>query len=226
MPTFLTKRMIFVHMPKTGGSWMTQAVGLPSPNVDFVGRFEYLIDDACEALRLAGEPFSPDAIRRQPRENANDYSRFPARYRPDVAGSPNPSIDRFYADNPIPANLILDTDVAQPPPCSECAAPSVSHDLQRAGERVRTLERALSLSRSAETELELALAQAQKERDRAALALNSLQASHLVRYTRTLRVAYYRARSPRSSLADASVAQLERGTGAFASRERDLVPGE
>src|ERR1700722_8386556 len=160
MPTFLTKRMIFVHMPKTGGSWMTQAVrsagvptwapdplgdrsysehghadlrdvgvndrfsvafvrhpldwwrsywghrmragwdpanglddtvasddfndfndfalkvvdrspgsfdqlvqrfvGLPSPSVDFVGRFEYLIDDACEALRLAGEPFSPD----------------------------------------------------------------------------------------------------------------------------------------------------------------------
>ena len=148
MATFVTKRMIFVHVPKTGGTWVTQAVksagvdawapdppegshgpapfhaslrevaagdrlsvafvrhpldwwrsywshrmrggwdptnriddaasddfnefvlrvieqgessfggvvrqfiGLPSPDVDFVGRFEHLVEDTCEALRV------------------------------------------------------------------------------------------------------------------------------------------------------------------------------
>jgi hypothetical protein len=44
MPTFLTKRMIFVHVPKTGGSWMTQAVksaGVPTWAPDPLGDRSY-----------------------------------------------------------------------------------------------------------------------------------------------------------------------------------------
>jgi hypothetical protein len=86
-------------------------VGLPSPSVDFVGRSEHLVEDACEALRLAGEPFSASAIRDHPRENANAYGRFPALYRPEVAPrlaeSERDTIERFYADDPVPARLIL-----------------------------------------------------------------------------------------------------------------------
>jgi hypothetical protein len=82
-------------------------VGLPSPCVDFVGRFENLVEDTCEALRLGGERFSASAIRQHPRVNVNDYRTFPALYRREVAvrlaEAEHQTIERFYADDPIPA---------------------------------------------------------------------------------------------------------------------------
>lgn len=298
MPTFLTKRMVFVHVPKTGGSWMTQAVraagvplsapdpsgdpnypahvhadlqeagagdrfsvafvrhpldwwrsywghrmragwdpanaldvaaaseefnefvlnviaqgegafdqmvrrfvGLPSPTVDFVGRFEHLVEDACEALRLAGEPFSASAMRDHPRENASDYGRFPALYRPEVAArlaeSERETIARFYAHDPTPDRLILGHEdssrsFAAGRGASGAAAESLA--LRREQEHVRALKRAIGLSRSACACLESELEQAQVERDQAAHALRLLQHSHLVRCTRTVRMVYYRAR--------------------------------
>jgi len=300
MPTFLTERMTFVHVPKTGGSWITQAVraagvplwapdpsgdqsysahghadlrdmapgdrlsvafvrhpldwwrsywghrmragwdpanaldavaasedfndfilnvidhgagafdqivrrfvGLPSPSVDFVGRFEHLVEDACEALRLAGEPFSASAIRDHPRENANDYGRFPALYRPEVAArlaeSERQTIERFYAEDPVPAGLILGGQEGGRSPAARSGLPREAAEnlsLRREAQRARALERALELSRGAQTRLESELEQAQTERDQALHALSLLQHSHLVRYTRTLRLAYYRARRP------------------------------
>jgi len=292
MATFVTQRMIFVHVPKTGGSWVTEAVrsagvpawapaptsgrddpvhahadlrevaasdrfsvafvrhpldwwrsywghrmragwdpasgiddaasddfnefvvkvldrgewsfdrvvrrfvGLPSPSVDFVGRFEHLLEDTCDALRLAGEEFSTDAITRLAPANANDYGRFPAAYRPEVAArlaeAERETIERFYADDPVPAGLILGAD--RLPRHARSGHRSATRDVECLEGRVRALERALSLSRVAETRLELALRTAHAERDQTACALASLRGSRLVRYTRTARTAYYRAR--------------------------------
>ena len=100
-------------------------VGLPRPSVDFVGRFENLVEDTCEALRLSGERFSASAIRKHPRVNVNDYRSFPALYRPEVAvrmaEAEHRTIERFYADEPIPDNLLEGTVADRhSPPRSAC----------------------------------------------------------------------------------------------------------
>jgi hypothetical protein len=133
------------------------------------GRRPALIDDACEALRLAGEPFSASAIRDHPRENANDYARFPALYRPDVAARlaepERQTIERFYADDPVPARLIPRDHEDRRSPASKRGEPREAAEnlsLRREARRVRAFE----LSRVAQTRLESELEQAQTERDR------------------------------------------------------------
>jgi hypothetical protein len=87
-----------------------QFVGSPVPIVDFVGRFEHLVDDVCTALRLGGESFSEFAIRDYPHQNVSDYDRFPAVYHPDVADhlieAEDETIKRFYACEPVIAAMI------------------------------------------------------------------------------------------------------------------------
>ncbi|MGA9285448.1 MAG: hypothetical protein WBV85_08395 [Solirubrobacteraceae bacterium] len=89
---------------------VSQFVGTPVQKVDFVGRFEHLIDDLCTALRLGGESFSEAAIRAYPPQNNNDYDAFPAIYRPEVAAqlaeAEHETIERFYSDDPIPAAIV------------------------------------------------------------------------------------------------------------------------
>jgi hypothetical protein len=296
MPTFLTERMVFLHMPKTGGTWLAQAVaaagvqtsrpdplvdqryshhghaslldvgagdrfsvafvrhpldwwrsywayrmrvgwdveneldraaasddfnefvtrvvdrypghlddlvkqfvGSPAPKVDFVGRFEYLVDDACTALRLGGEPFYERAVRAHPNVNVSDYDSFHARYRPDVAArladAEGQTIERFYPEDPIPATFIAGGSPEVPTPGVR-ARPSAKYgELQRLTDRVVALERALDCSRRAEQELGLALSQTRGELDQTERALDSLRASNVVRYTRPLRIAYYRTRA-------------------------------
>jgi hypothetical protein len=160
-------------------------------------------------LRLGGERFSASAIRQHPRVkvNVNDYGSFPALYRPEVARrlaeSEHQTIERFYANDPIPADLLHGANASSSAPChSDCNQPSATYDRRRAEERVRMLERALNRSHQAETSLQVALAQACSERDQAACALESLRNSRLVRRTRTLRIAYYRACQPRGTSSD------------------------
>jgi hypothetical protein len=128
---------------------------------------------------------------------------FPALYRPEVAArlaeSERQTIARFYADDPAPARLILNGHEDQRSLHSKRRPQreaSEMFSLRREARRVRALERALDLSRGARARLESELEQAQTERDQAVHALSLLQHSHLVRYTRTLRLAYYRTRRP------------------------------
>ncbi|MGA2319505.1 MAG: hypothetical protein ABSG95_02025 [Solirubrobacteraceae bacterium] len=183
-----------------------QFIGSPAPRVDFVGRFEHLVADTCTALRLGGESFYEDAVRAHPNVNVSDYDSFPARYRPDVAArlaeAEHQTIERFYPDDPIPAALIVGAPPKVPAPVDEGArvGPSPTHgELQRLGNRVGALERALDHSHRAEEGLKLALSQTRTQLDRTERALDSLRGSSVVRYTRPLRVAYYRTRRlPRS----------------------------
>lgn len=85
-------------------------IGPPSQPIAFVGRYEVLVDDLVRALRAAGEEFDEQVLRSHPPDNVADYERFPALYRQDLAGrlaaSEHAVINRFYADEPIPARLL------------------------------------------------------------------------------------------------------------------------
>ncbi len=85
-------------------------IGSPSRPIAFVGRFESLADDLVRALEIAGEEFDEHTLRSYPPDNVNDYEHFPALYRPDVAArlavSERAVIERFYADDPIPARFL------------------------------------------------------------------------------------------------------------------------
>lgn len=85
-------------------------IGPPSRPIEFIGRFESLSGDLIRALREAGEEFDEAVLRSHPPDNVNDYERFVADYRPDVAArlaeSERAVIERFYADEPVPARLL------------------------------------------------------------------------------------------------------------------------
>jgi hypothetical protein len=50
--------------------------GTPDNEIDFVGRFEDLINDFVRGLQAAGEPFDEDKLRSTPPRNVGDYSCF------------------------------------------------------------------------------------------------------------------------------------------------------
>lgn len=96
---------VLKYRPGYLGELVGQFVGSPVPGVDFVGRFERLVDDVCTALRLGGESFSEAAIRAYPCQNGSEYDRFPAVYLPEVAArlveAEDETIKRFYAHAPM-----------------------------------------------------------------------------------------------------------------------------
>jgi len=181
-----------------------QFVGAPAPRVDFVGRFERLVEDTCTALRLGGEPFCEEALRAHPNVNVNDYDSFRARYRPDVAArladAERHTIERFYPEDPVPTTLIAHGSCANRAPAGYAARarpPATGGELQRMGDRVLALERALERSHRAQAQLELALSLTRSQLGRTERALDSLQGSSVSRYTRPLRAVYHRTRDRR-----------------------------
>jgi hypothetical protein len=193
------------HCPGFLDELVGRFVGSPAPRVDFVGRFEHLVDDTCMALRLSGEPFYEDALRAHPKVNVNDYDSYRARYRPDVAArlaeAEHQTIERFYPEDPVPPALIAGAspELSAPVDQGDRAGPSpTDRELARLHHRVRALEGALERSHRAERRLELALSQTRSQLAQTENALGLLRGSHLVRYTRPLRVAYYRTRASRA----------------------------
>jgi hypothetical protein len=91
-------------------NYFARWIGPASDPIDFIGRFESLVDDLVRAMREAGEPFDEPALRAHPPDNVADYERFPAFYRRDLAerlaDSERATIDRFYAGEPIPAGIL------------------------------------------------------------------------------------------------------------------------
>lgn len=198
------------HFPGHLSDLVRHFVGSPAPAVDFVGRFEHLVDDTCAALRLAGEPFDEIALRGCPNVNVTDYNRFPALYRPDVAerlaDAESQTIERFYVDDPIPEALIArcaEGLAGRPHREIPPAATYARLDASGLQDHVRALERALERAHDSEASLELALAHVRAQQEQAERALSSLRASRVVRYTRPLRLAYYRARAYRGRVGEA-----------------------
>jgi hypothetical protein len=103
---------VIEHLPLYLEADYARYIGPPSEPISFIGRYEFLADDLVRALKTAGEEFDEAALRAYPPDNVSDYERFPAFYRPEVAArladSERATIERFYADDPIPAALIAE----------------------------------------------------------------------------------------------------------------------
>ncbi len=200
-----------------------QFVGTPGHEVDFIGRYERLADDLCSALTLAGERFDEGRLRAAPRVNINDYQRFPAYYEPRLAHALSRSeacaIERFYPQAPVPADLVV-TDCrprsAARARCAQSGPEATTTPLRSRAERdSRRLESALASLLDAERSLaaladqldgaQRALAAERAAHEQTERSLRLLQGSRLVRLTRPVRTAYYRARG--------AVAHAARGAG-------------
>jgi hypothetical protein len=67
-------RKVLDRQPGILSQWVRAAVGDPQV-IEFVGRFERLIEDLCVALALAGENFDPVQIRAVPPVNVTNKAR-------------------------------------------------------------------------------------------------------------------------------------------------------
>ena len=74
-------------------------VGPPDDEIEFVGKFENLVEDLITALALAGEKFDPRVIRATAPTNVSDKKRYVADYSPelerDVRKAEQPALERF-----------------------------------------------------------------------------------------------------------------------------------
>lgn len=100
------------RMPGYLGLLFGEFIGPAERPIDFIGRYERLTDDLCEALSLAGESFDEQALRAYKPVNASDYERHPVHYEPDAAWrlalAERQVIERFYSHDPVPARLLGD----------------------------------------------------------------------------------------------------------------------
>jgi hypothetical protein len=100
---------VIENLPGFLGDFYARFVGPPEQPISFIGRNETLVDDLCEALQLAGQPFDEEKLRSFPRRNIGDYASHPATYRPDLAKrlvhTERDAIRRFYAAPRLAARL-------------------------------------------------------------------------------------------------------------------------
>lgn len=107
-PTFVS-RVIERH-PGYYSKRLAQFTGPPDAPINFVGRHESLVDDLVRALSLAGEEFDEVGLRAVPPANRNDYTRHHAKYDRALAErvieSEQEAIQRWYANDPLPAHVL------------------------------------------------------------------------------------------------------------------------
>ena len=75
----------FVHKvltqhPGAYGRRLDEMVGKPDREIEYIGRFENLVEDLITALQRAGEDFDAERIRNTPPCNVSNKLRFPADY--------------------------------------------------------------------------------------------------------------------------------------------------
>jgi hypothetical protein len=130
--TFIER--IVEHFPGHLETLFARYIGPPSRPITFIGRYEALVDDLARALREAGEDFDEHALRSNPPALVSDYERFPALYRQDLAvrlaDSERAVIERFYADEPIPARFL-----AAPKPFSKRAWRAITRSIPKVRDR-------------------------------------------------------------------------------------------
>jgi hypothetical protein len=100
------EEFITVALEKTPAYYsklLRRYVGRVGDEIDFVGRFESLVDDLIGALERAGEEFDADAIRNAPPVNRSSYDSYPAVFPDDLVfrllESEAEAVGRFYSDD-------------------------------------------------------------------------------------------------------------------------------
>ncbi len=98
-PTFVEK--VLEHAPG-GASRLFQAYVGPPGAIDFVGRFEHLVEDLSIALCSAGYELDASRLQRVRPENVSDYRGHPAEYPPDLLRAmlavERYGVDRWYPE--------------------------------------------------------------------------------------------------------------------------------
>ncbi|MGA0805740.1 MAG: hypothetical protein ACO3PV_04395 [Pseudohongiellaceae bacterium] len=79
---FVTK--VLLAFPGVYARSLRDYVGPPETPIEFIGRFENLVEDLVRALTLAGETFAADAIRGLPPSNVSDKQKAPAQFTPEL----------------------------------------------------------------------------------------------------------------------------------------------
>lgn len=69
---------VLQHFPGIYARTLRDFVGPPEAPIEFIGRFEHLVEDLVTALTLAGEHFDAEAIRTLPPYNVSDKRKAPA----------------------------------------------------------------------------------------------------------------------------------------------------
>lgn len=77
-------RNVVKMYPGIFGKTVVGFVGPVSNEIEFIGRYENLIEDLISALKQAGEIFDEGAVRNLPPYNVSDKVRFPAEYSPEL----------------------------------------------------------------------------------------------------------------------------------------------
>lgn len=70
--------------PGAYGRSLVKYVGTRDQEIEFIGRYENLVNDLVHALRLAGERFREETILGFPPYNVSDKLRFPAQYTSEL----------------------------------------------------------------------------------------------------------------------------------------------
>ncbi|MDE1942848.1 MAG: hypothetical protein KGI47_06860 [Betaproteobacteria bacterium] len=72
------------RFPGAYGNGLNDMIGPEDRPIEFVGRYENLLEDLVTALTRAGESFDEARLRAAAPVNVSDKLRFPARYTPDL----------------------------------------------------------------------------------------------------------------------------------------------
>ena len=76
---------VLTRVPGVYSQSLHDFVGAPGHEINFIGRYENLVEDLIRALKLAGEEFDEAAIRALPPFNVSDKKTFPAAFTPELA---------------------------------------------------------------------------------------------------------------------------------------------
>lgn len=66
------------------GTYFEKFVGPTGEEIEFIGKYENLVEDLILGLKAAGEEFDEEFVRRFPPQNVSDRIRFPAEYTPEL----------------------------------------------------------------------------------------------------------------------------------------------
>ncbi len=95
-------RNVLAKYPGVFGNSLNDFVGEEGNEIEFIGKYEHLVEDLIRALRLAGESFDEEAVRNTPPYNVSSKSRFPVEYADElekaIRYTENKVIKRFGYD--------------------------------------------------------------------------------------------------------------------------------
>lgn len=77
-------RNVLEKFPGIISQYFENYVGSPGAEIEFIGKYENLVNDLVMALKRAGEIFDEETVRNYPPVNVSEHVRFPAEYTKEL----------------------------------------------------------------------------------------------------------------------------------------------